>query len=90
MRRLPSIPLAMSAARSPSFSLAGVPFKVPFDQIARQMGFADRMVVPKYRALHKAVAAFGRVGMSKAAIRTYSSAEWLTVVVPGKLLSYFS
>ena len=38
----------------PVCHLAGVPLEIPFCEIARQMGFADRMMRTKHRALHEA------------------------------------
>lgn len=48
-------------------SLAGVPFEIPLREVARQMGFTDRMMCAENRALHKAEAAFGGVDMNEAA-----------------------
>jgi hypothetical protein len=45
----------------PVLDLAGVPFEIPFRQIARQMGFADRMMRAEYGAFHQAETAFRRV-----------------------------
>jgi len=38
----------------PVCHLASIPLEIPFREIARQMGFADRMVRAENRALHKA------------------------------------
>src|SRR6202022_4523640 len=51
----------------PICHLAGVPLEIPFREIARQMGFADRMVRTKNRTLHKAETALGGVDMNKTA-----------------------
>ena len=47
--------------------LASVPFEIPFREVARQMGFADRMMRAKIRAFHKAETTLGRVDMNEAA-----------------------
>ena len=51
----------------PVCHLAGVPLEIPFREIARQMGFANRMMRAKHRAFHKAEAAFGSVDVNEAA-----------------------
>ena len=50
----------------PVCHLAGVPFEIPFREVARQMGFADRMMRAENRAFHEAETALCRVGVHKA------------------------
>jgi hypothetical protein len=47
-------------------NIAGVPLEIPFRKIARQMGFADRMMRAENRALHKAEPTLGGVDVNEA------------------------
>jgi hypothetical protein len=38
----------------PVFHFSGVPFEIPFREVARQMGFANRMMSTEHRTLHEA------------------------------------
>src|ERR1700730_11276404 len=48
-------------------NIAGVPFEIPFREVARYMGFADRMMCAKNCALHKAETAFCGVDVNETA-----------------------
>jgi hypothetical protein len=51
----------------PICHLAGVPFEIPFREIARQMGFADRMMRAEHGALHKAETTLRGINVNEAA-----------------------
>ena len=51
----------------PVLHLAGVPFEIPFGQIAMQMRLADRMVRAVNSALHEAETRFRSVDVQKMA-----------------------
>ena len=51
VRETPAIDALKSNCRTfPVGHLAGVPLEIPFRKVARQMGFADRMMCTEYRA----------------------------------------
>jgi hypothetical protein len=51
----------------PVCHFAGVPFEIPFREVAREMSFADRMVRAEHRALHDTETTLGSVDMHKTA-----------------------
>jgi hypothetical protein len=86
--------LALDALKSncrtfPVRHLAGVPLEIPFREIARQMGFADRMVRAKHGAFHQAETAFGRVDMNEPAKADIFIDTVVHRAVVGELLADF-
>jgi hypothetical protein len=54
VRRLPSRAFERERCTFPVFHHAGVVLEIPFDKVAVQMGFADRVVRTERGALHEA------------------------------------
>ena len=73
----------------PVADIAGVPFEIPFREIARQMGFADRMMRAEYGAFHKAETTFRSVGMRKATKLHEFICRVVHGAMIGELFSYF-
>jgi hypothetical protein len=72
----------------PICHFAGVPLEIPFREVARQMGFADRMMPAEYGAFHKAETALGSIGMHEATKLRKLICRVVHGAVIGKLLSY--